>query len=193
MTGRQDGHAEDNGRVYQASGDQHFTEHHHHGNNDGWSAGGPDSVRLPAVGRPAVVLRDRTEILQQLREGIADERRGGVFVLHGMGGCGKTAVAYTFFRYATAEAGHVGLWVNAADRAGLRAGMLAVAADRGAESGALLAARNGLRPAADLVWERLDRSPEPWLLVLDNADDPAILRSCETVAGCGRVPVGRSS
>ncbi|URN13597.1 hypothetical protein LUW77_25715 [Streptomyces radiopugnans] len=36
--------------------------------------------------------------------------------------------------------------------------------------------RNGFRPAADLVWEYLDRSAEPWLLVLDNADDPAILR-----------------
>ncbi|MEW1994073.1 hypothetical protein OHA99_04450 [Streptomyces coelicoflavus] len=46
--------------------------------------------------------------------------------------------------------------------ASLRAGMLAVAADRGADDDELLAARNGLRPAADL-----DRSAEPWLLVLD--------------------------
>jgi tetratricopeptide (TPR) repeat protein len=53
--------------------------------------------------------------------------------------------------------------------------MLAVAADRGAGDGELLAARNGYRPAADLVWQYLDSSSEPWLLVLDNADDPAIL------------------
>lgn len=42
--------------------------------------------------------------------------------------------------------------------------------------GELLAARGGLRPAADLVWQHLDRSVEPWLLVLDNADEPEILR-----------------
>lgn len=59
---------------------------------------------------------------------------------------------------------------------GLRAGMLAVAADRGARGGELLAARNGLRPAADLVWQYLDQSAESWMLVLDNADEPEILR-----------------
>lgn len=68
------------------------------------------------------------------------------------------------------------LWVNAADRASLRAGMLAVAADRGAHDGQLPAARNGYRPAADLVREHLERSADPWLLVLDNAGDPAVLR-----------------
>ena len=93
-----------------------------------------------------------------------------------MGGCGKTAVAYTFFQLATTECGSVGLWVSASDRSSLRAGMLAVAADRGANDGELLAARNGLRPAADLVWQYLDHSAEPWLLVLDNADEPEILR-----------------
>lgn len=93
-----------------------------------------------------------------------------------MGGCGKTAVAYTFFQLAINAYGRVGLWVSASDRASLRAGMLAVAADRGADNGELLAARNGLRPAVDLVWQHLDRSAEPWLLVLDNADQPEILR-----------------
>ena len=40
----------------------------------------------------------------------------------------------------------------------------------------MLAACNGLRPAADLVWQYLDRSAERWVLVLDNADHPEILR-----------------
>ncbi|MFJ6103795.1 tetratricopeptide repeat protein [Streptomyces sp. NPDC092359] len=171
MTGATDGHAEDHGRVYQAAGDQHISEHHHYG-KDPAAPSGPDSVRRPAVGRPPVVLRDRAEVLERLRAG----RGGEVYVLYGMGGCGKTAVAYTFFRLATEEGGRVGLWVNASDRSGLRAGMLAVAADRGAGDGELLAARNGLRPAADLVWQYLDRSARPWLLVLDNADEPEILR-----------------
>ncbi|MFF7406112.1 tetratricopeptide repeat protein [Streptomyces murinus] len=170
-----DGHAEDHGRIYQTSGDQHITEHHHYGDEPATPCG-PDSVRRPAVGRPPVVLRDRTEVLERLRAGVRTSRTGEVYVLHGMGGCGKTAVAYTLFQQAIGECGRVGLWVGAADRASLRAGMLAVAADRGADDGELLAARNGLRPAADLVWQYLDRSTEPWLLVLDNADQPEILR-----------------
>ncbi|MEU5797038.1 NB-ARC domain-containing protein [Streptomyces sp. NPDC047813] len=170
-----DGHAEDRGRVYQASGDQHITEHHHHGDEPAGRRG-PDSVRRPAVGRPPVVLRDRIEVLERLGTGMRTSRTGEVYVLHGMGGCGKTAVAYTLFQRATGEGGRVGLWVGAADRASLRAGMLAVAADRGADDAELLAARNGLRPAADLVWQYLDRSAKPWLLVLDNADQPEILR-----------------
>ncbi|MGY4954376.1 tetratricopeptide repeat protein [Streptomyces nigrescens] len=170
-----DGHAEDDGRVYQSSRDQHISEYHYHGSDEPGSAG-PDSVRRPAVGRAPVVLRDRAEVLERLRASVAEEDGGQAFVLHGMGGCGKTAVAHAFFQFATEVSGRVGLWVNASDRASLRSGMLAVAADRGATDGELLAARNGLRPGADLVWEHLDRSAEPWLLVLDNADDPEILR-----------------
>lgn len=175
MTGAMDGHAEDRGRVYQASGDQHISEHHHYG-DEAATPGGPDSVRRPAVGRPPVVLRDRVEVLERLRAGVRAGRGGEAYVLYGMGGCGKTAVAYTFFQLIVNECGRVGLWVSASDRASLRAGMLAVAADRGAGDGELLAARNGLRAAADLVWHYLDRSAEPWLLVLDNADEPEILR-----------------
>lgn len=70
----------------------------------------------------------------------------------------------------------VTLWVDASTEVQLRDGMLAVAADRGASPGEVRAAQEGRRAAADLVWQRLDASPEPWLLVLDNADDPRSLR-----------------
>lgn len=172
MTDRNDGRATDQGRVYQASGDQHITEHHHHGS--AWT--GPDSVRHPPIGRAPAILRDRGELIERLKAAVTEGAGSTVFVLHGLGGCGKTAVACTIFGHATRERGRVGLWVNASDQASLRAGMLAVAADRGAGDGELMAARNGLRAAADLVWDRLDRSDVPWLLVLDNADDPAVLR-----------------
>ncbi|MFI6960290.1 tetratricopeptide repeat protein [Streptomyces sp. NPDC050255] len=172
MTGRNDGRATDQGRVYQASGDQHITEHHHHGST--WT--GPDSVRQPPIGRAPAILRDRGELIGRLREAVSEDAGNTVFVLHGLGGCGKTAVACALFEHATRERGRLGLWVNASDQASLRAGMLAVAADRGAGDGKLMAARNGLRAAADLVWDHLDRSDAPWLLVLDNADDPAVLR-----------------
>ncbi|MET8812057.1 tetratricopeptide repeat protein [Streptomyces sp. NPDC004549] len=172
MTGHNDARADGRGRVYQASGDQHITEHHHHGPD--WS--GPDSVRRPAVGRSPVVLRDRAAEMDRLRAAVEPGIGNRVYVLHGLGGCGKTAVAYTLFDHATRHTGRIGLWVNASDPASLRAGMLAVAADRGATDGELMGARSGLRPAADLVWQHLDHSDQPWLLVLDNADDPAILR-----------------
>ncbi|WUE24295.1 tetratricopeptide repeat protein [Streptomyces sp. NBC_00498] len=166
---RADGH----GRVYQASGDQHIVEHHHHARE--WS--GPDSVRHPSIGRAPVTLRDRVGEMDRLRAAVEPGVGNRVYVLHGLGGCGKTAVAYTLFRHATDNVGRIGLWVNASDPASLRSGMLAVAADRGATDAELTGARGGLRPAADLVWHYLDRSSEPWLLVLDNADTPAILRA----------------
>ncbi|MFF3096944.1 tetratricopeptide repeat protein [Streptomyces cyaneofuscatus] len=172
MTGHNDGRASDQGRVYQAAGDQHIVEHHHHG--AAWT--GPDSIRRPPVGRAPAILRDRSELVGRLREAVSEDAGNTVFVLHGLGGCGKTAVACALFEHATRERGRVGLWVNASDQASLRSGMLAVAADRGARDGELMAARNGLRAAADLVWNYLDRSDLPWLLVLDNADDPAVLR-----------------
>ena len=75
MTGSMDGRAEDRGRVYQASGDQHITEHHHYGDEMA-VPGSPDSVRRPAVGRPPVVLRDRSEILERLRASVHAGRSG---------------------------------------------------------------------------------------------------------------------
>jgi tetratricopeptide (TPR) repeat protein len=172
MSGGNEARAEGQGRVYQASGDQHIVEHHHHAAD--WS--GPDSVRHPSVGRVPVVLRDRKAEMERLRAAVDGRVGNQVYVLHGMGGCGKTAVAHALFQYATEQADRVGLWVNASDAASLRAGMLAVAADRGATDAELVGARAGLRPAADLVWQCLDRSEQPWLLVLDNADNPAVLR-----------------
>ncbi|MEU6313185.1 tetratricopeptide repeat protein [Streptomyces sp. NPDC047014] len=177
MSGGTEGRAEGHGRVFQARGDQHITEHHHHG--DAWTAApwnAPASVRRPSTGRSPMVLRDRVELMTRLRTALEEGGAHQVYVLYGLGGCGKTAVASEIFRSATSGGARVGLWVNASDLASLRAGMLAVAADRGAGEGELTAARTGLRAAADLVWDRLDRSEQPWLLVIDNADDPSILR-----------------
>ncbi len=132
MSGPTEGRAEDNGRVYQSSGDQHITEHHHHGDAPIAASGmAPDSVRRPAIGRPPVVLRDRMELMARLRTALEEGGAHQVYVLHGLGGCGKTAVAAEIFRSATAGGGRIGLWVNASDATSLRAGMLAVAADRG--------------------------------------------------------------
>ncbi|MFF8608959.1 tetratricopeptide repeat protein [Streptomyces sp. NPDC015346] len=191
------GRASGQGRVYQAQGDQHVTEHHHHyppsdatslfGTSLGRTVvqvppstfGGiappvPDSVRTPLVAPAPLVVRDRREVMRDLLSAAGDET-GGVHVLHGLGGCGKTTVAQAVFNEVTRGNRRIGLWVNASERSTLRAGMLAVAADRGAGAGELAAAHGGQRASADLVWHYLHASREPWLLVLDNADDPAAL------------------
>ncbi|MFE0255220.1 tetratricopeptide repeat protein [Streptomyces sp. NPDC059010] len=181
--GAVEGRASGQGRVFQATGDQRIEEHHHHyaPGTAPLLGGGPvrpvtaaDSVRVPLVGRPPGILRNREELRRTLSAAIAGPG-GEVHVVHGMGGLGKTAVAYWLFTQAVREHGRLGLWVNASDRMSLRAGMLAVAGDRGATTGELAAAASGQRAAADLVWHYLNHSAEPWLLVLDNADDPTIL------------------
>lgn len=118
MSGGNDARADGYGRIYQATGDQRIVEHHHHAPD--WA--GPDSVRHPAVGRGPVVLRDRVGEMDRLRAAVEPGAGNRAYVLHGMGGCGKTAVAHTLFRHATDHAGRIGLWVNASDPASLRAG-----------------------------------------------------------------------
>ncbi|WP_371612470.1 tetratricopeptide repeat protein [Streptomyces clavifer] len=190
------GRASGQGRVYQAAGDQYVTENHYHhapperssslfgpsmqrtlvrpqtGHAFGWPS--PDSVRTPLVGRAPRILRDRADLMGRLTEAVRHED-GRIHVLHGMGGCGKTAVAQTLFNQVIGQEGRIGLWVNASARASLRAGMLAVAADRGAETSELAAAHDGRRASADLVWHYLNHSAQRWVLVLDNADDPTAL------------------
>ncbi|MGW5447356.1 tetratricopeptide repeat protein [Streptomyces asiaticus] len=183
-----DGRASGQGRVFQTGGDQYIEEHHHHygagtgsllapqsvGPRPPQGAAVPDSVRVPLVGRAPGILRDRADLMERLRAAVTGPG-GDVHVLHGLGGCGKTAVAHALFTEAVRDHGRVGLWVNASERISLRAGMLAVAGDRGATTGELAAAAGGQRAAADLVWHYLDHSAQRWLLVLDNADDPTVL------------------
>ncbi|RPK40751.1 tetratricopeptide repeat protein [Streptomyces sp. ADI93-02] len=194
--GHTQGRASGQGRVYQATGDQYVTENHYHQTPPDLSSSlfgpsmqrtvvraqvgraldrpAPDSVRTPLVGRAPRILRDRADLMGRLTEAVRQEG-GGIHVLHGMGGCGKTAVAQTLFNKLSGRDDRIGLWVNASERATLRAGMLAVAADRGAETSELAAAHDGRRASADLVWHYLNYSAQPWLLVLDNADDPSAL------------------
>jgi tetratricopeptide (TPR) repeat protein len=176
------------GRIFQTTGDQYVEEHHHHyaagaaplfgrqvvAAQAGPGSVAPDSVRVPLVGRPPGILRNREELREALDAAVAGPG-GEAHVVHGMGGCGKTALAYWLFTEAVRTHSRVGFWVSASERMSLRAGMLAVAGDRGAAAGELAAAAAGQRAAADLVWHYLDHSAEPWLLVLDNADDASVL------------------
>ncbi|MDV9171026.1 tetratricopeptide repeat protein [Streptomyces sp. W16] len=174
-----DGHS----RVYQATGNQIIVEYTVQqseppipGAGLGWTS--PESVRTPLVAPLSSPLRDRVDVREALLKAIADPATAtnGLHIVHGMAGSGKTALSQTVFDEAVASHGVVGLWVNASDRSSFRSGILAVAHDRGAAQQEVDAAREGRRPDADFVWYYLDRSPEPWLLVLDNADDPSVFR-----------------
>lgn len=173
----------DHGRLFRAERDQHITEYHTHiaatlGALGDQQWAGPDSVRVPLAARMHSPIRDRRDLRRALLAAIlgSEPEPQGIHLVHGMPGCGKTAVALTVFDEAVGGHDITGLWVNASSTTSFRAGMLAVASDRGASQDEVDAARAGRRPAADLVWHYLDRSAERWLLVLDNADEPAIFQ-----------------
>jgi transcriptional regulator with XRE-family HTH domain/tetratricopeptide (TPR) repeat protein len=123
---------------------------------------------VPPLGRldsePAV--RGRQELLGILDKAVSEPGEARVHVLHGLGGCGKSAVALAAARQ-VASSGVCCWWLTARDAAVLAAGMTAIALELGASPGGL---RLGSLP--DMVWRLLGALGQPWLLVLDGADDP---------------------
>ncbi|MFG2883751.1 tetratricopeptide repeat protein [Streptomyces sp. NPDC048297] len=92
-----------------------------------------------------------------------------VQVLCGLGGSGKTTVALELVSRRLAHAEQV-WWVDARHETTLEAGLRAVARQAGAPEEQL---RGG--DTADVLWSYLAQYERPWLLVVDNADDPALL------------------
>ncbi len=131
-------------------------------------------------------LRGRKHVVDELadavtRRGDGDETVHGVWLLSGMGGCGKTTVALEVAQRLTGGRTQV-WWVSGADVEGLWWGLRAVAAAAGAAPSDFV----GVHPA-DVLWRHLDALTDPWLLVLDNIDDPAVLSagSARTADGVG--------
>jgi tetratricopeptide (TPR) repeat protein len=123
---------------------------------------------VPPFGRldgdPA--LRGRGDVLTVLAAAIAGAGEGRVHVLHGLGGCGKSAIALAAAR-AAAGSGTRCWWLAARSDSALAAGMAAIAIELGATPGEL---RLGGLP--DIAWRLLNALTEPWLLILDDVDDP---------------------
>lgn len=123
---------------------------------------------VPPLGRldGEPTVRGRQELLGLLHQAVSEPDEVKVHVLHGLGGCGKSTVALTASRQA-ASSGVRCWWLAAHDSAVLAAGMTAIALELGASPEGL---RLGGLP--DMVWRALVALGEPWLLVLDGADDP---------------------
>jgi len=184
---RQDGIASRGGTVKQAGRDLYDIEVH--------PSAVPPAAAKAAHAKPLVVpqrriradrLRGRdglvhklTAAIDRIRDGQCPED-GQVWVLHGMGGCGKTTVA-TEVAHRARDGGIRTWWVSATLAAELEACLHAVAFDVGASEEEFTRGH-----PADVLWRRLDSSPRPWLLVIDNADDLNLLEG-----GAGRLADGR--
>lgn len=136
----------------------------------------PVSIAAPFGRRDeSLPLRGRGALLAKLA---ADA--GRVRVLHGLGGCGKTRLALEV-AYRAQRRGYEVWWVSAADSITLVTGMRAVGRRLGVTDTEL---EHG--DAADAIWRRLAERREPWLLVIDNIDDPRILAGAGSHVRDGR-------
>jgi tetratricopeptide (TPR) repeat protein len=115
-------------------------------------------------------LRGRDSLVAELS---APENSGTVELLYGLGGVGKSWAALGAAARAR-EAGCQVWWVSATDSSSVSAGMRAVGYAAGATQVDFQSAN-----AADVVWRHLERTQRPWLLVLDNADDPSELEAAD--------------
>jgi hypothetical protein len=135
------------------------------------------SLAVPVARLPADV-RGRDELLRQL---VRQVTSGGVVVLAGMGGMGKSTVAAEIARRARAPRllrrplVHQVWWISGATATSLAAGMAAVARRLGAGAADLVAIDGHSAAAADRIWALLDAQPRRWLLVIDDAGDPDLL------------------
>ncbi|MER6529923.1 ATP-binding protein [Streptomyces sp. NPDC001508] len=139
-------------------------------------------------------LRGREELVAELtgalrRRAEGDPGMSDVWLLSGMGGCGKTTVALETVHRLAGSSIQV-WWVSGADGEGLSGALRAVAF----AAGATAADFAGAHPA-DVLWKQLNALTSPWLLVLDNVDDPAALAAVPPRASDGfagpRAPGGR--
>ncbi len=114
-------------------------------------------------------IRGRDDLLAELAAAV--DLGGQVVVLHGNGGHGKTTVAVQFARQAGVEV----WWVDASSATNVTEGLREVALRAGADEQAARNAWSGASSAPEVLWRALDTRTNPWLLILDNADDPQVL------------------
>ncbi|RLK54132.1 ATP-binding protein [Actinokineospora cianjurensis] len=104
-------------------------------------------------------LRGRDEVI----EALVNPAEGRAHLLHGLGGSGKTSIAADIAHRPTDRDVW---WISAVDKTTALSGLHTVARLVGLVSDS---------PSADQLWGRLNTRTRPWLLVIDNADDPSVL------------------
>ena len=128
------------------------------------SAAGPAlRSNLPQRAR---VFVERPELAELVETALDDAARRPV-VLYGMPGAGKTELACEL-AHRRQRAGRAAWWVAAEDPAGTAAGLADLATALG------IGARARAEDTRAALWAELDRAPG-WVLVFDNADEPARL------------------
>ncbi|MGW3098886.1 tetratricopeptide repeat protein, partial [Streptomyces sp. NPDC001102] len=118
---------------------------------------------------PQRPLRGRDALVEQVETALSTPGSPRVQVLCGMGGSGKTSIALELVHHRLGRGQQV-WWVDARQGSTLEAGLRAVARQAGAREEQLRAGS-----AADVLWSYLAQFDRPWLLVVDNADEPALL------------------
>ena len=142
----------------------------------------PLPVAAP-LGKLPPEVRGRDGLIGELRRALRPYpwRASRAFVIAGMGGLGKSTVALTAARMAK-ERGWRVWWVPAADTALLTSGMLEVLRELGAPESVTAPVREGARTAPARAWEFLNGehvAGRRWLLVFDEADNPAVLAGAD--------------
>jgi tetratricopeptide (TPR) repeat protein len=127
----------------------------------------------PPTGSAPLQVRGRADLIAALstKYRVPD---GCFHVLTGLGGIGKTTVALALAQQAAAEDLQV-WWMTVRDRQTLANDLLDLLVDLGATHQEVQQALSGVRSVVDLMWRYLERSSKPWLLVIDNADQPDVL------------------
>ncbi len=144
----------------------------------------PDAAQVSALpvvvptGLLPSVVRDRDYELTQLRR-LLRRPRGDFVILAGMGGVGKSTIASAFAEHVESTRTRwqrVNVWfVPAADPSSLTGALATVARELGAAQADVEAIGTGKTDAPDRLWRLLHSARHRWLLILDNADDPAVL------------------
>lgn len=175
---------------------------HQAGRDIVYLSGAPDATIGPSLlsidppwGRLDNKVRGRDALVTEIAGEIADPR-GSIFVLHGGGGYGKSTVALAAAKTAV-EKKIPAYWISGADQTQFLEGMRSIALRFGAPVDSVDRAWSGKGSAPDLLWQAIGNFAEPWLIVLDNIDEPQILaaQGSRTTDGTGwlRVPRARGT
>ncbi|WP_329255120.1 hypothetical protein OG223_29735 [Streptomyces sp. NBC_01478] len=141
------------------------------------------------VGRPpgdAAALRTREELAASIDAGLLDPSVRQV-LLTGAGGVGKSQLAAAAFHRAEQRA-EVLLWVSAGDRVSVLSGYARAwrAVSGASVTGAGHVSGGDDETQADLFLAWLRSTAVPWLVVLDDIDDPAELAGLRPAGDAGR-------